>query len=321
MKLIKNPSFDKPIFVSGLTRSGKILLCELLTCFENSEKVNVDFTLEQIPELLHLEKLSLETARYLVTDIINQKYYYNLLSRDANFRKGDYTSIWNFHDPYKYIKRTFSTESNLLSDKYRNNQLFHLMLHNGLWHSDVFFEAYPKLAMFHMIRNPVDIIFSWLEKGYEGTYYQQNKIKPMCLTYDYKGQHLPYYSFGWEEEFIEITGADRVVLLIEKIREFHFQKYSTLPPDRKKQILFVDHENLATNTLSTLSEIGNFLDASLLKDKKKLKKILIKLNCPRKISQETRLEKIEKIKQKTSIKMFKRFESMVEKHVNRSLYI
>ena len=48
--LIKNNNKDDFIFVSGLTRSGKALLCAIVVILKNL-KVNANYFLQQIPFL------------------------------------------------------------------------------------------------------------------------------------------------------------------------------------------------------------------------------------------------------------------------------
>lgn len=306
MDLLKEPSFQEPVFITGLTRSGKILLCELLTCFQEAEKVNVDFTLEQIPELHHLGKISDESARYLIIDIINQKFYYNLITRDINFRVGDYTSIWNYHKPLKYIFRAFVKENKILQSYGEEQSLFHLMLHNGLWHSKIFFDSFPNLKMLNMVRDPVDIVYSWHKKGYEGSYYEANKIKPMCLTYSYKGERLPYYVYGWESSFLASSGIDRIINLVEKIRGFHATVYNSLGSKNKDRILLVNHKTLASDTRNELERIGGFLGRETLKNSRRLSNILKKNNCPRDFLEKDRELKLATIQKNASEEAFKK---------------
>ena len=57
IRLIKDNITDNIVFISGLTRSGKALLCPIVASLENAEKVNVNFFLEQIPFLYYLNNL------------------------------------------------------------------------------------------------------------------------------------------------------------------------------------------------------------------------------------------------------------------------
>ena len=57
IELTKDNITDNIVFISGLTRSGKSLLCPIVASLENAEKFNVNFFLEQIPFLYYLNKI------------------------------------------------------------------------------------------------------------------------------------------------------------------------------------------------------------------------------------------------------------------------
>ena len=64
MKLSNKESLIKNIvFISGLTRSGKALMCPIISSFNNTEKVHMNHSLEPIPMLNYLGRIDDEIAR------------------------------------------------------------------------------------------------------------------------------------------------------------------------------------------------------------------------------------------------------------------
>ena len=50
-----------------------------------------------------------------------------------------------------------------LSDKNHN---FLFVLHNSLANANIMFKAFPDLKIIHLIRHPIDLIYSWMMKDY-----------------------------------------------------------------------------------------------------------------------------------------------------------
>jgi len=149
IELVRDNITDNIVFVSGLTRSGKALLCPILSSFEEVEKVNVNFFLEQILFLEFMNKLPEDTAVYLLRSGMNLMIYDNAIGRNANFRPDDYTSIWKYQDPIQYVQRLFKPDKDTVIDNINNSKsIFSMMVHNGLWHANLWFKAFPKLKQY-----------------------------------------------------------------------------------------------------------------------------------------------------------------------------
>ena len=54
------------------------------------------------------------------------------------------------------------------------------------------------------------------------------------VTFQYQGNVLPYFVYGWEEEYLSLGQVDRVVLLVAHIRRCHYEAYGKLSSDGKK---------------------------------------------------------------------------------------
>ena len=287
------------VFISGLTRSGKALLCPIVSSFENTEKVNVNFFLEQIPFLNHIKKINDEASIYLLKSGISMMLYDNAIGRNANFRKDDYTSVWKYRNPKEYIDRLSLPDGDSVIKKIEDDlRLFPMMVHNGLINANLWFSAYPSLKMIHMQRNPVHIVYSWNLKGYGGNFYSQKRSS--TLTFGYKGNFLPYFAYGWEEKYLKSSEIDRIIYSVEMIRNQHRDSYEALDINTKKRILFVRHQHLLINTDKCVSTVSKFLETKTSID---TKSVLMEQNCPRvlfkdtpfltsSLSQEDKLKKI-----------------------------
>ena len=94
VKGLKVPS----IGVSGFTRSGKAMLMKLLSTYERIDKPNEDIFFEHIYFLHKINKINDQTANYLIKKNFNILYYFNLIGRNINFKKCDWSSALNYHN-------------------------------------------------------------------------------------------------------------------------------------------------------------------------------------------------------------------------------
>lgn len=284
MKLTnKEPLNSNIVFISGLTRSGKALLLPIISSFNNTEKVNVNFGLEQIPMIHHLGELKDDVAKYLLQSGMNLAIYDNAIGRNSNFRPDDYTSIWKYRNPMEYVQRLFQSDGDAVASKLKEeNKIFPMMVHNGLWHADLWFTALPDVKFIHMQRNPIDIVFSWIGKGYGGEFFHNPRAN--IVTYQFKETLVPYYAFGWEDVYLSLPNIDRIIYMVEHIRNGHEKTYQNLDDKLKHQVLFIKHQELITKTDECLQIVANFIGEGPSVD---TPTILLEQNCPRSFNKKT----------------------------------
>jgi len=300
MKLYKKPIIENILFISGLTRSGKALLCPIISGFNNTEKVSVNFFLEQIPTLNYLGEINTHTSKFLLRSGMNRAIYDNAIGRNANFRPDDFTSVWKNKNPMEYVKRLSEPDGDEVLLKLNSqNKIYPMMVHNGLWHSKIWFNAFPSLKFIHMQRNPIEIIYSWIGKGYGGSFY--NSPRSDIVTFNYKGEILPYYAFGWEKEWLGLKDVDRIIFMVNHIRNCHQESYNQLDKELKKRILFIKHKSITSNPDESLLEIANFIGESASTS---MPNILLQENCPRVIEINEFSRKTLAIKKGSSKKAF-----------------
>ena len=125
-----------------------------------------NFILEQYPILQYMGKISVDTAKYLIGYTIDLMLYDNIIGRDVNFRFSDETSVWKTSNPKKYFERLFKNEGKEAFENLQNNSsLSVLATHNSVWHSKVYFEAYPSIKMLHCKEILSILLRDGLKKG------------------------------------------------------------------------------------------------------------------------------------------------------------
>ena len=239
---------------------------------------------------------------------MNLAIYDNAIGRNSNFRHHDYTSVWKYRDPMEYILRLSQPDGDSALDKLNSqNKIFPMMIHNGLWHANIWLKAFPCVKIIHMSRNPVDIVYSWIGKGYGENFFSSNRAA--IVTYKYKDATLPYFAYGWEEKYLTLNKVDRIIYMINHIRNCHHDTYKRLKNIDKKKILFMNHQNLITKTDKCLKIIEDFIGEGPSID---TPSVLLEQNCPRSADVKTPFatsrkgfeEKLIEIKKLTSTNSF-----------------
>ena len=126
--------------------------------------------------------------------------------------------------------------------------VFLVGVHEILGHLDVFFETFDKnVLILEMIRHPIDVIYSWYQRGWGGGRFT-NDPRVVGLTYQSKIGIAPLSNLYIEGEYHELEPMDKIIHLIEGNLKHGFEKYQEMSAERQKQILWVVFEEFVTKT-------------------------------------------------------------------------
>jgi hypothetical protein len=302
--------FNYPIIgVSGFTRSGKAMLMNIISSLDGVEKSNTDVLFEQIYYLHKIKRINTNVATFFLRKYISILFYYNSIGRNVNFRKKDFSSIYNYSNPALYIKRTNTTQEGAKNISLKNS--FQIMLHSGLNSAKLIFDSIPSIKVLEIIKNPIELVYSWILKNYGKEIYDRPTV--YVLTLKYKNHILPYYAYGWEKEYIKLNHFDRVAKMIVELfqdREKQFKKIN------KKNMLPVYFDEFVSNPQQEIKRISNFLKKKITKD---TKKSIFLENCPREIMGREYVNKKLFLKKKLSSNIFSELCTLEKKYLNRSI--
>ena len=165
--------------------------------------------MEQANFLNYINKIDKKTAIYFLRRSFSMMDYNLRISREINFKKTDYTSIFKSKNPKLYIKRLDEKEGDTVIKKLKSEKnTIPLMIHNGLITTNLF-EAFKEYKLIEMIRNPISQVFSWINKGYGDKFY--SSYRASCLTIKYKNKIIPYYAYGWEQKYLNLNQYERII--------------------------------------------------------------------------------------------------------------
>tara|TARA_B100000575_G_scaffold262682_1_gene237283 strand:- start:86 stop:1063 length:978 start_codon:yes stop_codon:yes gene_type:complete len=321
MNFINKKELAKVVFVTGATRSGKIILNRILSSLNNIENIRYDPLTEQFPCLHRLKKIDDETCVYLFKYSVYHMIYDNYLGRNSNFRPSDFTSIWKTPDPHKFIYRLASFKPHGYGDSLQGDDaitsivdskiIFQMMLHFQLMHINILFKSFPNALVYYMKKHPIDLTYSWLKKSYGGLFYENPRVAMMLFKH---GKHtIPYYAVGWEDVFITLNNTDKIIYMINHMNNVSEDEYFKLNENFKNKLKPIDFDNLVQNPEEHVKQICRDLNT---KETPYLNTIYNEENLPRNIKIGQRDIKLKHIKETASkeglellFKMIEKFES------------
>jgi hypothetical protein len=300
-------NISKIVFVSGNTRSGKVIILKLISSFNKMEKVNANFLMEQANFLNYIKKIDQETAIYFLRRAFSIMDYNLRISREVNFKKSDYTSIFNFKNPSLYLNRLKQKEGDIVVKKLsQEKNTIPLMIHNALLTTNLF-KAFKDYKLIEMIRNPVDQVFSWINKDYGDKFY--NSYRASILTLKFNNKLIPYYAYGWEKKYLKLNKYERIIEMFNILEKQKKRTLSKIDTKIKKKILQIRFEELIQNPEKIINKIEIFLGK---KRTHYTNKVLIQENLPRSYLSEVD-KKRKFLKKKISKKYFNKL-LMLEKN-------
>ncbi|MDB4847792.1 sulfotransferase domain-containing protein [Candidatus Pseudothioglobus singularis] len=294
INLSRENTFDNEvIIIDGQGRSGKNLISVLLTCMPRVEKMRLDSQIDYIPRYYFLGKMSLDAAVTSLRTEFDEKYYYNSISRDVNFRIDDYSGVLKQAKRFEYFKRLFLPADDAAVARIKNQKpIFQEMTHDGLHVATLFFKALKnRLKMIHVFRDPVGNIYEQNVRNF-GTRIGTDP-REFQLTYLCNNHPVTLNAIGKEEEYLSGNPIERLVLTVDSMFRLNVQGYFDLKEKEQQKIYFIEFEDFVENPLPYIKGLENFIGESFGRAKKR---ILKRERCPRKLDYSERERRIEKIR-------------------------
>ncbi|MDD5439071.1 MAG: sulfotransferase domain-containing protein [Candidatus Omnitrophica bacterium] len=249
---IPNLFAKKFIFVDGLTRSGKGLLSPIIPSLQGIEKINVCelFDMQIVPAMsLGLDE---NFARAFLRCYFNELAYDTFLSRNVNFRRSDLSGIYNHHRPALYFERLKSSEETV-KERLAEPWAFPFKTHDLLANREHLDKLGLDYSMIELIRNPVDLCYSWYRKGLGRDWGKD--LRTFALKY--KQTVIPYYAYGREEEWLDMSEKERCI----EIPMTQMKKCVARYRGAEAHILLIRLEDLRVRPDGETDRICDFLKA------------------------------------------------------------
>lgn len=287
---------DNVLFLNGITRAGKFLLGKVISVLERVEHFQYVSILEHLPFLVRLGFIEEEAAIASMRVNVDEHAYNMAIGRNLNFRFTDASSLYNAPDFDGYLSRSLSADIQLLLEKFKNSKrLPCFIIHESLQDIPLFYKAFPAIKIIDLNRHPVDLISSWFRRGW-GHRHGEDPLSFAPVFDGVKGA-LPWYATSWKEEYEAMSDADRVIKSVATLIEMGNKAYEKLSAIEKQKILRITYEELVENTPAVVEKMSSFLD---MPAKESLPIVMKREKIPRKISLESRREKLLELEQTAS---------------------
>lgn len=291
MKFIrKEQLLSSLLLVDGVGRSGKVMLAEILTCFEKVQKQEYHEFLEYIPLSYKYGKIDRDMAIAILRTQMDTELYNGMIGRKVNTRPTDYTSIYKYHSPEIYLERQVLQDGPIVAERVGSESpIYMCWCHDLIQKSDLIFDAFSdKVKVIYINRRPIDIIYEWNKKGFG----ERVGSDPTEMQYliEHNSQVVPELAFGWEDEYLSMNPFERVVKMIHTSFK---RNYESIKSVNKQQVMIVNFEQLVTQPNLIVNKITEFLS---VEPTSHIKNILERENCPRVLDVQVYENRLDEIK-------------------------
>jgi len=249
---------SKLVLVDGLPGNGKTLFSSILPSFSNIELLSYSDEIEAICEFYYLNKISLDAAVPFLRMLADLKLYNQSMGRNVNFRPTDLSSAFKYPDKKEYLNRLFMPgDEHIMSIIEKNKPILHLATHNKLGYSEPLWEAFgEKIYFIEILRHPAYMI-----KQISSVLMTDlvDNVRNWSTQFDYNEHILPYFSHGWEKEFLSLNPTERAIkfigIYLDRVKQFKKQNSKYMD-----QVLTIPFEPFVLKPDKYIKDMLNFLN-------------------------------------------------------------
>lgn len=291
------------LFIDGLSRSAKSLLGPIIGSFKKTYPMQHQNLIDNLLQLLQIKLVSESVCKSLINIFLNESIYYLNLSRGVNFRPEDNSSVLKDKNYKLFIKNLTKKEGDHVINQIKKDKKLPIyMSHDLLSVVDLLEKIIPKFKILHIIRNPIDNIFSFYSKynkRYKEKKYNLDNPRFFSLAFKKKERLFPYYATNNSNYFLSLNNLEKSTYYYLKIIEKSQKKYKNFK--NKNKIKIVRFDDLAQDPKRIIYQFEKFLN----KKTSSFTKIACKIEkVPRKIDYESREKKLRFIEKSINKKMF-----------------
>jgi hypothetical protein len=250
-----SPIDHEVVITDGVWGSGKSLLAPLVNTYEGVQMVRLDHVLEHLVVLQRSGKIASDAAKAMTKSHLGELFYSNLIGRNLNFRWSDDSGLRGNPNKIKSVLRMLGPEGDgVLKKGLNSRESLHLMTHNLLLCSDlVQSNISGNLKFIEMIRNPLDVFHNWMAylSRFEG-------MREATLSFDYKGNKLPWFVDEFKEGYITGTLEERAVICLVEVYTKLLIRVEALDFGAEN-FLILEFEDVELETDSVLVRLEQFL--------------------------------------------------------------
>ena len=279
IKVIRQKQLTEKIaIVDGQPGCGKTMLSPIIASMERVELLSYAFEIEFICRLFHLKKIDNDAAIAMVRMLADHKLYQTMMGRDTNFRYSDLSSVFQDSNPWRYFKRIFQKGDLVIPERIKNERpILNLTTHDLLSMSDPVLSGLGEAVLFiEVVRHPLYMV-KQLQLNMERLV---NNVRDIQINVEYQGRQLPYFAYGWEEQFLNANSMEKAVRCIEKTTHATNEKRKLWEEMNHLSILTIPFEKFVLDPWPYVKEIEKKLETKI---GPRTNKVMQKQNVARKV--------------------------------------
>jgi hypothetical protein len=185
------------------------------------------------------------------------------MSREANFRPSDLSSIFRNQSSFRYIKRLFEEGDEEIPNLIKKRDpILIITTHQMTALSKPLFESLgSRLFFIEVVRHPLYMIKQHEENMANLT----SQIRDFCLQIEFDNQQLPYYALGYEEKFIEASPIEKGILFIDRFTNFAKKTKSEINKNYGHRLLTISFEDFVVNPFPYVEKIAEAIGSDVTK--------------------------------------------------------
>ena len=305
--LLKNP-----VLIDGLSRSGKSVLSKILPTLSHSEHLKVFTYFEHLMPGLRFKEIKTDFADSQLILMLNELAYNTFISRDVNFRPRDYTSVSTQYHKKKYLNRLKYSDGDYVINKLlKTKNFFPFMAHEIMPNIKFLNKLSMKFKIIEVYRNPVDNIFSWIQKKLDSEFYENPRS--YTLVNLHKKKKLPWFCNTHANDWFKLNKFEKCTLAVNNLIEMSIKNQKI---NKKTKVLTISFEDFYQDPNLNVKKICTFLKT---KTTKYTKSEIIKANCPREDDIILRNNKKQFIRERISKKLYEKMINL-ENHYENNVY-
>jgi hypothetical protein len=262
-RLFAGPSVsDRLVLIDGISRVGKMLAAKVISAFERVDFFQYQPVLEHIPILWRLGILDLDSAAIFWRLNVDMAVLDRAAGRNLNTRTGDSTSVHNAPDVATYLARAEDPDFDELLRKFtEEKRLPAFLTHETLPHVALIFAARPETRLIEVERNPVDLAYSWFQRGW-GTRFGTDATALIPVVAGEDGP-VPWFAVNFKRalgcSYVEMSPADRCAASVLALRRENAAAMAKLTKTQAAHVHTIAYERVLTDPQAVLDGIGDFL--------------------------------------------------------------
>ncbi len=246
------------------------MMAPIVSSLSRVEMMRYNYHLEHTCVLNYLKSIDDSVARLLVRTQSDLDLYDLMMSREANFRTSDLSSVWRSSNPWIYVRRLFGAgDAAVLPRIAAEEPILHLVTHFLSGISRPLFDAFGNdLRIVQVVRHPLYMVKQWY------TWIPRAESDPrfFFIRIEHEGESMPWFTAGWGDLYRNSNRMDRTIYAIEKQWRLGQKLLERLSSEERDRMLIVPFEQFVVDPDPFMNELEKMLGSKITRRTRRMMK-------------------------------------------------